>query len=75
MMDTCHRYCTDTVADPDLTTRGGLVIPAIRGAGGEGVSKKTFALWGQFGLKIRGEAQAPPLNPQLLYGTDMRGEG
>ena len=73
MMDTCHRYYTDTVADPDLTTRGGLVIPAIRG--GEGVSKKTFALWGQFGLKIRGEAQAPPLNPQLLYGTDMRGEG
>lgn len=76
MMDTCHRYYTDTVADPDLTTRGGLVIPAIRGAGGgEGVSKKTFALWGQFGLKIRGEAQAPPLNPQLLYGTDMRVEG
>lgn len=53
--------------------KGGPCHPCNKG--GEGVSKKTFALWGQFGLKIRGGAQAPPLNPQLLYGTDMRGEG
>ena len=61
MMDTCHRYCT--VVGPDPQTREGLDL------------KKNFLPFGpQFGLKIRGEAQAPPLDPQLLYGTDMRGE-
>lgn len=76
-MDTCHRYYTDTVADPDLTTRGGLVIPAIRGAGGGGGRglKKNFCPLGSVWAKNKGGSPGPPLNPQLLYGTDMRGEG
>ena len=70
-MDTCHRYCT--VVGPDLQTRGGLVIPAIRGGGLQ--KKKVLPSGPRFGLKIRGEAQAPPQDLQLLYETDMRGEG
>lgn len=60
MMDTCHRYYTDTVADPDLTTRGGLVIPAIRGVGGGGRGlKKNFCPLGSVWATNKGGSPGP----------------
>ena len=53
------------VPDPDLEISGGPVIQTLRlGGGGRGVGaglQKNFL----FGLKIRGGAQAPPLDPPL----------
>ena len=55
------------VGDPDLQIReggGGAVIQTLR-EGGTGLIKFFRPFGPQFGLKIRGEGRAPPLDPPL----------